>query len=377
MSRGGASGPKSNKKASSVERRRHPRGKPKSQSGTKKLEASHAAPKADLKKSSTKTRAGKKSGPALGTEIIHQACAHCEMKLNGSERALLVEEKIGRLFCSEECISSHFLPEIQKLERQYFRLVSNNDLQPEEREQLASLRWNTLESPDEVWVEKSPSGDERYILIGEYHPDGVTSKHQVWCVCVTLCLRGEPSFLYLAFVTKDPALVDAYRRGTPTELKPEETQAQIQAEGKKNFLDGRTTEWSTEESIQAEDVDPSPKSKKSKSADIQPNEYAAYNDCVDSTLETPNEVWSHHNPAHAGEEVDPGQELRIFHFIREFSNAGGKYWYVIIAQETEERDQIEIIENFPTRRAELVQKYRQGEQEISNGDVDGESHTVH
>src|SRR6185295_5913190 len=137
------------------------------------------------------------------------SCLHCGSRLEGGARALFVEEERGRVFCSEDCIAGFFAPEISRLEKEFFRRLSPDDLSADEREQLAHLRWITLQEPDEVWREKTLSGDFRYALISEFQP----GNDRIWCVCLCLFLRGEPSFLFLSFTSKDNDLVAHYRKG--------------------------------------------------------------------------------------------------------------------------------------------------------------------
>jgi hypothetical protein len=140
-------------------------------------------------------------------------CENCLKDLSQIDRALFVEEEVGRIFCSETCIAAYFTPEISRLEKEYFRRLSSNDLSAEERDHLSHLRWMTLQSPDEVWREKTLSGDYRYTLISELQPED----RAIWSVCICLFLRGEPSFLFLAFQTKNAAMVAAYRKGERVE----------------------------------------------------------------------------------------------------------------------------------------------------------------
>src|ERR1035437_506340 len=136
-------------------------------------------------------------------------CCECNKLIPAKEQALFVEEEVGRYFCQESCIVSHFTADIEKMEREYGRRVSPTDLSSEERERYSHLRWTTLEKPEEIWKEKVASGDQRYTLISQFTPD----KKRVWGVGVCLMLRGDPSFLFIAFVTSDRHLVDAFRKG--------------------------------------------------------------------------------------------------------------------------------------------------------------------
>jgi hypothetical protein len=50
---------------------------------------------------------------------------------------------------------------------------------------------------------------------------------------------------------------------------------------------------------------------------------------------------------------------------------------LIIARETEDEEQIEILDAFPTRDAALVDRYRRGEQEVGHTQPGPVSRVVH
>jgi hypothetical protein len=318
-------------------------------------------------------------------QLKEDACHHCTQDLAHAERALFVEEEIGRVFCSEGCIATFFAPEIERLEKEYHRRTAPGDLTGSERESLAHLRWITLQEPDEVWREKTLSGDFRYTMISEFEP----GKKPVWSICICLFLRGEPSFLYIAFSTKNAAMANSYRRGERMQWdknrsskalasglarenakaskakgksgkgKASKAEAAMQASpetgesAEKSAIaqgDRLADAWTENETFQAQI------NQERRGDDIPPEEYELYQACIEETLETPDEVWS-------VEMADP-EGLNLYHFIRHYPDAEPGHWYIIMARETEEEEQIEIIDAFPTRDAALVERYRRGKQEV-------------
>jgi len=276
-------------------------------------------------------------------------CVECGNTIAALEEALFVEEEVGRYFCEEGCIVSHFTPEIEKLEREYGRHVAPHDLTAEERERYAHFRWMSLENPDEIWMEKSPKGDHQYTLIAEYKPE----QKRVWAVSVCLMLRGEPSFLYLAFVTGDRSLVDAFRRGEQMrvlrENSPVEDVSQSDLGGNEPALpisDRLAESWTESDSIRALLV------KGRKENDIPPEDFGFYQKCLEETLQNPNELWSYL----------PKSAKRIYHFIKHYEH-DAPFWYVVIAKDTTDETQIEIIDVFPTRDSELIELCRHGKRE--------------
>jgi len=300
------------------------------------------------------------------TKKATEVCRNCSRDLGGDQRALFVEEEVGRIFCSENCIADYFSPEIQRLEKEYFRRLSSSDLTGEEREKLAHLRWVTLQEPDEVWREKTLAGDYRFTLISEFQPD----HRKVWCVCICLFLRGDPSFLFLAFPTRNAAMVNHYRKGERVTLGRVEKKhkARSQTKGKVESLpqgevptDGLGTEWTEDETYRAQI------SQDRDSGDIPPSEFGLYHNCFGETLEEPDEVWN----------LKSDSVLKIYHFIRHYPNEKVPMWFIVVAREVEDDEQIEILDAFPTRDSMLVDRYRQGNQEIGAVDSRPSSRTVH
>ncbi len=338
-------------------------------------------------------------------EVSEDSCIHCSKDLEHADRALLVEEEIGRVFCSEECIATYFAPEIARLEKTYFRNLSASDLKGEEREKYAHLRWITLEEPDEVWREKTLTGDHRYTLISEFRP----GTKRIWCVCICLFLRGEPSFLFIAFPTANAAMVSNYRRGeriewenpkrkghsfTDGEEMPapkvrgasEETDAP--AEGEDPKLDSLAHEWTDQE------VRLAALTQNRKTNDIPPEQFDTYQSRMDPTLEAPDELWTleatqvkgaaekiqkktEEENSEAESDAEADDTPRIFHFIKYFSDESPGFWYVIVARETAKAEEIEILEAFPTRDADIVEEFRRGSPELGVNEGMSPSRLVH
>ncbi len=290
----------------------------------------------------------KPRGSAKKSAKIH--CEECKKVISKRDQALFVEEEVGRYFCDEGCIVSHFTPEIEKLEREYGKHVSPQDLSSEERERYAHFRWMALENPDEVWMETLPKGDRRYTLISEYTPES----KKVWAVAVCLMLRGEPSFLYLAFVSSDRGLVDVFRRGDQMSVVKDggasettEEGSPVRSRGEDSESDRLAEPWTEADSVRAMII------RSRKANDIAPEDFGFYQKCLEETLQKPNELWSY----------QPKSAKRIYHFIKRYDH-DEPYWYVVIAKDTADETQIEIIDVFPTRDPELVGMCRHGKKEV-------------
>lgn len=319
-----------------------------------------------------------------------ETCEHCNRPIGVQERALFVEEEIGRVFCSEPCIAQFFQPQIERLEKEYERRLTAGDLRGSEREALDHLRWITLQEPDEIWREKTLSGDLRYTLISEFQP----GERRVWCVCVCLFLRGEPSFLFIAFPTRNAAMVNQYRRGervaverparqqesprsaaegagTPSEATPGQ-QGEAQGQESSPLSDRLGEPWTEEETIRARML------RDRRSDDVPAEEFALYQGCMEETLESPDEVWTLPVAESGDSEHDPEASFLIYHFIKYYAEERPPIWYVIVARETEGEEHLEIVDVFPTRDPTLVERYRRGEQEVGEEDtLPGTTRLIH
>ena len=294
-----------------------------------------------------------------GTEDVYleqETCSHCSKDFKSSEKVLFVEEEVGRMFCSESCVTDYFSPEIQRLEKAYYRRLCPDDLSAGERETLSHLRWITLQEPDEIWREKTLTGDYRFTLISEFKPD--TKK--IWCVCICLFLRGEPSFLYLAFSTRNSAMVHFYRKGerlqqvTRDTLKKDSSNDTAEDEST-GYIDGLGSAWTEDETLKAL------RTQERIQDDIPAADFDQYQACLEETLDAPDEVWSF-------TEKSASQDHKIYHFIRYYPEQDPNIWYVVVARETEDKDQIEILDAFPTKDSELTTRYRKGHQEVGSVD---------
>jgi hypothetical protein len=321
--------------------------------------AAKAGPKSKSKKTSKRdskpNKTFHKEGEALqyhSKDLDSTRCKSCEKDLKSQETAYFVEEDVERVFCSEKCILRHFGPEIDRLEAEYYKTLAENELTAKQKAKYAELRWTTLQNPDEIYMQKNSEGDNVYTLISEYKVD----KIRLWSVCVTLFLRGEPSFLFMAFLTKNKSTVDYYRRGEKLDFvrkpnavppDPEETQQSAGDASTSEKSDRLALPWTEEESVRAELSNTT-----RKKTDIPEKEFAKFDACLDETIENPTEVWI----VSMGEQQS-GSDL--IHFIKHYKEVDRPYWYVIVARKLEE-DQIEILDAFPTVDPQLVKNYRRG-----------------
>ena len=164
-------------------------------------------------------------------------------------------------------------------------------------------------------------------------------------------------------------MANAYRRGERVEWAKTKTEKKARVGGHVDDVDGEEAqasddlrsdrladEWTEDETFLAE------VNQERREDDIPVEEFATYEKCLEESLETPDEVWS----------CKPGKmSAKLYHFIRHYrpdpdQEEGQGYWYVIVARETDDEEQIEILDAFPTRDPALVDRYRRGEQEVGH-----------
>jgi len=342
-------------KKGQIERRKHPRRTKKSVEKSA-MPAEQTTPERRPKAPESRAL---RDVSALGVSAEH--CTACGKGLKGEDRALFVEEEVGRIFCSEDCITQHFQPDIDLIEKEYFKYRPKDDLTPDEREQFAHLRWVTIQEPDEIWQEKRPTGDHRYTLISQFKP----GSKSVWCVCICLFLRGEPSFLFMAFPTRSKALVERFRKGERVEWETAGTEAMKHDGTDGEATDGLASGWSQSETIRAEIHTTRDAS------DIPAEEFGLYEGLLEKTLEAPDELW-------VIESEDDGEPDR-YHFIKYFPDEEtGPVHYIVVAQESEQSESLEVLEQIPTRNIAIAQQFRKGRQELVVDDEDdGSNRTIH
>ncbi|HTL13463.1 MAG TPA: hypothetical protein VL588_13300, partial [Bdellovibrionota bacterium] len=152
--------------------------------------------------------------------------------------------------------------------------------------------------------------------------------------------------------------------GDPAAMKSDSEEAGQEAEP---VLDCLADPWTVDETIRAELV------ARRKASDIPRKVFAKYEGCIAPTLEKPDQVWS----------LEISSEgRRMFHFIKHFgaqtSEAPSKdpFWYVLVARETGEPDQIEILDAFPSTDAEHVTSFRTGVKEMDGPGKDDQPAAV-
>ena len=149
-------------------------------------------------------------------------------------------------------------------------------------------------------------------------------------------------------------MVAQYQRGERIEWARPSVQAvsrnSEENDGEAPASDRLGEPWTEEETFRAQ------MGNERREDDIAPEKFGDYQKCMQQTLEDPDELWSLEMPR---------DSVRLYHFIRFYSDENPTYWYVIVARETPNEEEIEILDAFPTRDVKLVNQYRRGDQEMT------------
>lgn len=282
-------------------------------------------------------------------------CVYCGSKFEEEAKIFLVEEDLAREFCSESCIMQYFLPEVEHFDREYQSIRSKNDFTQAEQERFSDLKRQTIEAPHAVWRQKAISGHYYYYLISEY----IIGNEKVWYICVALFLNHGPSFLFLGVATRDPKLLGHYQRGESLRVdelysRVGKLEEYVEGSAPREPTDGVASDgWSNFEVIAAD------LRRNRKTDDIPISDYPKFQKLVQPTLDSPEEVWVN------TVQDQKKHEVRMFHFIKSFEEKDVDFfWFIVVARELEETEEIEIVDCVPTIDPDLVDQYRRGTQEV-------------
>jgi hypothetical protein len=239
-----------------------------------------------------------------------QTCRSCQKALKNLPRVYFVEENPQKIFCSEQCIQTHYAPLMGQMVEEYQKLAK---LSPQRSRSPSKHEvQRLLDLPDEHWMFLLPQGPEIHVWIANQ----TEARTPTWLLALTLCIKGAPSYLLVSFATTDAVLLEKYKRGEK-QMDPIHMIGEIRA-----------------------------------------HEFEQYDQYFDRTLHQPDEVWSM--------EEDEGravfQGVMRYHFLRFYPSEKEDvpFWYYVVAIETEKDDELEVLEARPTRDMRLIEALRIG-----------------
>jgi len=279
-------------------------------------------------------------------------CSHCKKILRSVDDLYFVEEGVNRGFCSEKCIEDYFNPIVQYFEssekelRKEWSLLEESCLSyigdPTYMNQLIQL-------PTEVWVTANDLGESYFTFIKELK-DSKDLTFYMFMICSVF--QDKASFIFMASATYSEDYLNEFKIG---EKEDDVTAFVEQAVG------------AQEESIENSELIVELENKKSQllarlleersPADIPFEQFPLYEEYLDETLTSPDEVYSKKD-----DENDT-----IITYIKAHARNGTSFYYFVVClkvdgSSSEGETSIAPILTFPSVDGELYKAYQEGEQ---------------
>jgi len=153
-------------------------------------------------------------------------CAACGGPIEPGEMVFYVTDSGEPSFCSESCIGSFYQPFIEELLGEVEHNRKSDDISESDYLNYRGHFEQTAHRPDEVWQESDGIGGVRYTHISKFKE----KKKTFWFVLVCTHLNEKPSFVLMGFPTKDPNLMNYFRRGEELDLEAQEESSEAPEE---------------------------------------------------------------------------------------------------------------------------------------------------
>lgn len=255
---------------------------------------------------------------------------------------ILVDEKAGLIFESEKDLFGYFESHIAQLEDEYASLRAPEDFSDEEQIGFEHYLENTLDEPDEVWMDDTTFGDiVVYHFIKTIEEADITFKY-VACAYVTTDENEFPTFVFIHFPTKDSRIWQNYQRG---ELVYDKTYEEVSGgaiEGDA-LLEGDTLAMGLYQAMIKVRGD----------KDIPQEQFQDFAAMREETIEGADEIWRKNDmDGHV-----------LVSFIKDFPDHETVHdlSYVVVTLEEQDSSMHSLLFSFPTTDKTLVDRYRQGE----------------
>jgi len=261
-----------------------------------------------------------------------------EAKVSGAKAQIIIDEKRGLIFSSEEKLYAHFQDEIDSLEKEFFDLREEDDIPTEEFKDYEELLGTLLETPDEVWEsEEILKTQDIMTYIGHFD----FGDEPVYYVSLAYMCNDTPSFVFLHFPTKDEKLVESYRRGSLV-------YSGVAKEVEKGAFEGDALTEGDGLAVGLYKAMLKLRNKK----DMAEDDFQDFAELREETIEEPDELWR----------TQDFQGNTLVNFIKEFDDyEDGDVFYIVVTLEDTPSNSHALLFSFPTNDKNLVDRYRQGE----------------
>lgn len=252
---------------------------------------------------------------------------------------IVIDESRGLIFSTEDELYDYFLPQIQALEKEYFSLRKDDDIQESEFWRYEELLNQVLDDPDEIWEDATTiHGCNVRTYVGHY----TSAEHEsVYYLALTYSTRDLPTFIYLHFPSHDIDLIDTFRRGNLVYDR-------VLKEVANGAVDGDALTEGDPLAVGLYRAMLTLRNQK----DLVEQDFKEYESLRESSIEEADEIWR---------SVDLAGNILVT-FIKEFPEQGkdGLHYLVVTIEDTPSNSHA-LLFSFPTCDPNLIDRYRHGE----------------
>lgn len=278
--------------------------------------------------------------PAVATGR-RKAQAHKATKKFQEKELIIIDEKQGLIFENDKTLFGYFSVPIKEYETRFQKYNDEkNDFTLIEHQEMESLLEETLDDPDEIWIDDHTFEDLTvHTLVKSFE-----TKQQEFHYIAVVYINTEdnyPTFVFMHFPTKDSKMLEAFRQNEIIFHRKLEA-IQFAAIDGDSLLEGDYLAIGLLESM----------IKVRGEKDIPTDKFKDFEECRESTIDSPDEIWR---------KVDSTGHILVT-FIKEFTDMGVEdLHYIVVTEEDTEAQVNSLLFSFPTNDTSLVDRYRQGE----------------
>lgn len=278
---------------------------------------------------------------APGKAPARRAQAHKATKKVQEKELIIIDEKQGLIFENDKTLFGYFAVPIKEYETRFQKNYdAAGDFSLVEHREHESLLEETLDDPDEIWIDDTTFEDLTvHTLIKSFE-----TLQQAFHYIAVVYINTEddyPTFVFMHFPTRNEKMLEAFRQNEIVFHKKLEA-IQFAAIDGDSLLEGDYLAIGLLESML----------KVRGEKDIAADQFKEFAECRDSTIESPDEIWR---------KVDSSGHVLVT-FIKEFTDLGVEdLHYIVVTEEDSEAQVNSLLFSFPTSDTSLVDRYRQGE----------------
>jgi hypothetical protein len=251
---------------------------------------------------------------------------------------IVIDESRGLVFSTEEELYDHFLPQIHALEKEFFLARAKTDIAEKDFAKYEELLNVVLDDPDEVWEDAtSIHGFTVRTYIGHYAFNG----QSIFYAAHAYCAGDVPTFVYLHYPSNDFSLIDRFRRGTLVHdrVKKEVELGAVEGDALTEGDDLAVGLYRAMLTLRHD-------------KDIPEADFRKFESFRETAIEEADEIWRTNDLS--------GNILVTF--IKEFHDEEqGDFHYVVVTIEDTPSSSHALLFSFPTNDAQLIERYRHGE----------------